>query len=835
AARREAVTFLWAPPAACVTSTDSFVLSREERTERLAIGHQIVAGTYVSSYASLPSSGRSSTETLAPTPLKIDSPTAALTLEIISSSAPQLVGGIKTHKWTSTQVLVVYIKRSLAVNEQTNAITEVVYAEALERARSLDEEFERTGKLVGPLHGVPCSFKDQFDIAGVDTTIGFTQRVGFPAKEDSFIVRAIKEAGGVPFVKSNVPQTMLSFECGNPLGTTSNPYDRSRVPGGSSGGEAALLAADGSPLGFGSDTTLGPMGRSVEDLELSSRLLFNASAKFSRTLDLLPLPFREIELPKKLKVGYYLSATEALEIFVGLSSAGGFQTLLSGLKGDPQEPALWLATLGPKLPWLVRVFASFVLHSIVGDHQMGKLVDASRYKTVTDMQTWQQRKQNYVKKFRQEVWGEMNLDMILCATQATPALKIGQTKDLSPLALGTILYNVVDCSAGVVPVTFVDPAKDKVPDDYWETGPGGSKLVEGLVYGGRKRKGVYDPEEMAGLPVGVQIVGGEIHIFWDSAVSSLRVIFAAQWEEEKVLKMMKEVDDALGPRGFGPGEYFKRTQYTNDCGTKDSASSKCQTLIVNNAEDFCLWAPPSKGTVGDNEGVVVSWCTATGHGSRLMPKARDSVSPKAQQRAHMLFLLEQGALTGVHFVQTPHYLQITGTGDFTKMDISKGDEGGELDPHGADGKGNPVGGTVIAKINGKATTITEWTEFISGNLPGNYQKGKYSNCKGADVAMPNKLKNGGTSTFHQGQKVTPAGQPAPSSSKCTAISSPGGKALRVSALSGSIRMGERRKHGSVQAKSSEATPKSSRIISSDLSGKTLHQAFILLSKVYAIE
>lgn len=141
---------------------------------------------------------------------------------------------------------------------------------------------------------------------------------------------------------------MLSFECGNPLfGFSSNPYDSNRTCGGSSGGEAALLAADGSSIGFGSDvggslripsaycgnfalkpcygrfasdgitssnpgfdsikSTLGPMARSIEDLELATRIVINASVELARTLPLIPLPFREITLPKKLKFGYYFT------------------------------------------------------------------------------------------------------------------------------------------------------------------------------------------------------------------------------------------------------------------------------------------------------------------------------------------------------------------------------------------------------------------------------------------------------------------------------------------------------------------------------------------------
>ncbi|KAL8279051.1 hypothetical protein RQP46_008509 [Phenoliferia psychrophenolica] len=234
----------------------------------------------------------------------------------------------------------------------------------------------------------------------------------------------------------------------------------------------------------------------------------------------------------------------------------------------------------------------------------------------------------------------------------------------------------------------------------------------------------------------------------------------------------------VNPNGPFPNKSEDGQYGTNNCGTKDSKSAKCQTLIANSASDFCLWAPPSKATVGDDERVMVSYCTQTGHGSRLIPK---------------------GAITSSHFVQTPHYLQITGYGDFTKMNIISGDEGGELDPHGADGNG----AIVIATVNGKKTQITEWTQFISynqfcirmcipgpdaarycehiydtlgcfWNLPGEYGSG-FTSCKGKDVAMPN-LKNGGTSTFYQGQKPTPSAQKAPASSSCTNISSLGGKA-----------------------------------------------------------
>ena len=90
---------------------------------------------------------------------------------------------------------------------------------------------------------------------------------------------------------------------------------------------------------------------------------------------------------------------------------------------------------------------------------------------------------------------------------------------------------------------------------------------------------------------------------------------------------------------------------------------------MNSLDDFCIFAPPNPGPgsdIGDTERIEVSWCIQAGYGTRLIP---------------------DGAITGAHFVQTPDYVQVTGVGDLTKINIPQGDEGGELDPHGADGNG----------------------------------------------------------------------------------------------------------------------------------------------------
>ncbi|KAF8887396.1 amidase signature domain-containing protein [Infundibulicybe gibba] len=491
----------------------------------------------------------------------------------------------------------------------TNCLTEVLFARAREQARTLDVEFAASKTIRGPLHGVPVSFKEQYGIVGVDTTLGFTKWANDPATANADIVDQFIAAGAIIISKTNVPQTLLAFECRNPLwGRTLNPHNDDFTCGGSSGGEAALVAMDGSVIGIGSDiggslripaaycgiyalkpgfgrvsyggarppvpgsegirTVAGPMSRSlfssIEDLDIASRLVFGVSGLMP---DIAPVPYREAKLPKVLRFGYYTSdcyvkaspacqravletvdalrrqgheciefevpdAPQALNIFVGLSSADGYKTMLSNLGPDPKDSSLSLSTLGPRLPRIVRAVFTWVLETLLHDSIIATTMRASRVKPFSEyMQVIVQRNE-YTKKFHQEVWLKHGFDAVLAPVQALPQLPHGGCDKLSMMAVATILYNVVDLPVGCMPVIHVDPAKDQISKE-WIEGPGhGSRLLENRIYHGKNAP--YDPKKMQGMPVGIQVVG-------------------QKWGEEKILAMMKVIDDALGKdRGFGP-------------------------------------------------------------------------------------------------------------------------------------------------------------------------------------------------------------------------------------------------------------------------------------------
>ncbi|KAK5257912.1 hypothetical protein LTR40_008958 [Exophiala xenobiotica] len=120
--------------------------------------------------------------------------------------------------------------------------------------RRLDQYYQQQGKLIGPLHGVPVTLKDQFDVKGADSTIGYVARAFKPAARDAAIVQILKSLGAIIIAKTNLPQSIMWCETENPLwGLTTNPRNPAFTPGGSTGGEGVLLALKASMIGWGTD------------------------------------------------------------------------------------------------------------------------------------------------------------------------------------------------------------------------------------------------------------------------------------------------------------------------------------------------------------------------------------------------------------------------------------------------------------------------------------------------------------------------------------------------------------------------------------------------------
>lgn len=174
--------------------------------------------------------------------------------------AHRLASLIRSKKIGSLELLNFYLERVERYNGDLNAIVVLDAERARTRARAADRALSRR-KLWGPLHGVPMTIKESFDIEGLPTTWGRADLTGNVAGRNAVAVDRYLKAGVVMFGKTNVPVMLADWQTFNPVyGTTNNPWDLTRVPGGSSGGSAAALAAGLTALDTGSD-----IGASIRD------------------------------------------------------------------------------------------------------------------------------------------------------------------------------------------------------------------------------------------------------------------------------------------------------------------------------------------------------------------------------------------------------------------------------------------------------------------------------------------------------------------------------------------------------------------------------------------
>ncbi|KYF77638.1 hypothetical protein BE20_36210 [Sorangium cellulosum] len=154
---------------------------------------------------------------------------------------------------SSEEVTRAHLARIGALEPRLRAFTQVLHDEALAAARGLDDE-RRRGEIRGPLHGLPITVKESLDMAGMASTLGVASRRDHRAAGDAGVTALLRRAGAVILGRTNVSQLLLYSEARNPLfGQTANPWSLDHSPGGSSGGEAAAIAAGMSPLGIGTD------------------------------------------------------------------------------------------------------------------------------------------------------------------------------------------------------------------------------------------------------------------------------------------------------------------------------------------------------------------------------------------------------------------------------------------------------------------------------------------------------------------------------------------------------------------------------------------------------
>lgn len=172
---------------------------------------------------------------------------------ITQLSASQLAARINKGELTAVEAVETCIARIEAVNPALNAVVVKRYQAARAEAREADARRAR-GDSLGPLHGVPVTIKECLDVTDTPSTFGLTSRASHKAEKDDVYVARLRQAGAIVVGKTNVAQLLIYAESDNPVyGRSNNPWNVERSCGGSSGGEGAIIATGGSPLGLGTD------------------------------------------------------------------------------------------------------------------------------------------------------------------------------------------------------------------------------------------------------------------------------------------------------------------------------------------------------------------------------------------------------------------------------------------------------------------------------------------------------------------------------------------------------------------------------------------------------
>jgi fatty acid amide hydrolase len=173
--------------------------------------------------------------------------------DTIHLSASELARAVKTGDLSAVEIVDAHIDRIEQVNPALNAVVIPMFDEARAQAKAADKMRAR-GEPLGRLHGVPVTVKEQYKVRGTQTTLGATNKIGNVYDDEGPLVTKLRAEGAIILGKTNIIQTLLAYESDNRVyGRTNNPWDLERSPGGSSGGDAAIVAAGGAPLALAGD------------------------------------------------------------------------------------------------------------------------------------------------------------------------------------------------------------------------------------------------------------------------------------------------------------------------------------------------------------------------------------------------------------------------------------------------------------------------------------------------------------------------------------------------------------------------------------------------------
>ncbi|MCJ1453633.1 hypothetical protein MMC28_003980 [Mycoblastus sanguinarius] len=346
----------------------------------------------------LDSSDISNTNTLRDVTLFIHTFLNAQELEITESSASEILSNVASDLWTSVEIVEAFCHRAAVAHQLVNCLSEILFDAALAQAKLLDTVRSKFGRTIGPLHGLPVSLKDKFRVEGAETAAGYIGWLGptETAASESLLVRNLKCCGAIPFVKTNVPMSLLYLSAG-----------------GASGGEGALLALRGAPLGWGSDiainladllnrvrqlpglptghAVIGPLSPYLDSIELSMKAILELRP-WRDDIEVIELPWRNKSIQsirersgKRVVQG---SLTFGVMHWDGLVRPHppvqrAVDLVVDALKEQGHEVVLWEPPPhGPATEILYQLFGS------TGGHAIREALRLSGEPPIPQLQTW---------------------------------------------------------------------------------------------------------------------------------------------------------------------------------------------------------------------------------------------------------------------------------------------------------------------------------------------------------------------------------------------------------------------------------------------------------------
>ena len=475
-----------------------------------------------------------------------------------------LLEKLRSRAFSAEEVTRAFLRRAAIAQYATNCLTELMWDEAIERAKYLDALSEP----LGPLHGLPISVKEHqgMHIHNKDVNVGYVAWIGTKSPH-SPLNRILFNAGCVFYARTNEPQTLQCVETNNNIyGRTLNPFNRDLTPGGSSGGEGALIGMRGSVLGVGGDVggsvrvpaghcgiygfkptatrlgtagmtaamggneaikaTYGPLTTDRSMLELFMNTVLETKPwRVDTSLDTQAWTPYTLDKPLKIAVMWSDGVVKphppihrALQEVSEACEKAGMNVTSWRPKGHDQAWDIFVSCLYPD----GGAAALAPLHE-AGEPILPLVKWMTMEQPAAELRTiqeyWQciMRRDAY-RNFYASLWNDsargdgQEVDVILCPVGPG----VAPAHDTSRYWAYTSQWNLLDYPAVVFPVTTVDPMKDRNNEGYMAT------LAQD-----RYNRDLWNPDTFAGLPVGLQIVG-------------------RRGMDEKVLAALEAIERAMG-------------------------------------------------------------------------------------------------------------------------------------------------------------------------------------------------------------------------------------------------------------------------------------------------